>query len=111
MAGAAGLPPMTSRDDSSPSLPRFRRLGDISQSAAPATGATSAASLPESPAKPRPGTTEWADESNRQYTERLERDEAATVYRIAQWQDDKRAIPTDFVACALFPGIQGKEAG
>jgi hypothetical protein len=36
--------------------------------------------------------------------------EAATVYQIAFWQDDKRAIPTDFVACALFAGIQGKDA-
>jgi TrfA protein len=110
-AAAAELPPMTSRDDSSPSLPGFRRLGDTSQSAAPSTEvASSVVSVSEPSAQPRPGTPEWADESNRLYAERVEREEKAKVYYIGQWQDDQRAIPTNFIACALFAGIQGKDA-
>jgi len=38
------------------------------------------------------------------------RQEAAKVYQLAFWPDEKRAMPADFIACALFSGIQEKDA-
>jgi hypothetical protein len=64
-------------------------------------------------AKTRPalvGSQEWLEQKGREAEGREAREESAKVYQIALWQDDKRAIPTDFVACALFAGIQGKDA-
>lgn len=34
--------------------------------------------------------------------------EAATVYQLAFWPDEQRAMPTDFLACALFAALHGK---
>jgi hypothetical protein len=46
--------------------------------------------------------------------QRLEQAEArredARIYQLAFWPDDKRAMPTDFIACALFAAIQEKDA-
>ena len=36
--------------------------------------------------------------------------EAAKVYQLAFWSDDKRAMPTEFIRSALFAGIQAKDA-
>jgi len=36
--------------------------------------------------------------------------EAATIYQLAFWPDDKRAMPGDFIACALFSCLQGKDS-
>lgn len=33
-----------------------------------------------------------------------------TVYQLAFWPDDKRAMPGEFIACALFSALQGKDA-
>jgi hypothetical protein len=100
---------MTARDDSSTGYPGFQRLGEVLPSVT--TAASPAINSPsESPSKPTIGSSEWADESNRLYAERIEIEEKAKVYYIAQWQDDQRAIPTNFIACALFAGIQGKDA-
>lgn len=35
---------------------------------------------------------------------------SAKIYQLAFWPDDKRAMPADFIACALFAGIQEKHA-
>ena len=32
------------------------------------------------------------------------------VYQLAFWPDDKRAMPGDFIACALFSALQEKDA-
>lgn len=42
--------------------------------------------------------------------EHFARQEAAKVYQLAFWPDEKRAMPADFIACALFSGIQEKDA-
>ena len=36
--------------------------------------------------------------------------EPTKVYQLAFWPDDKRAMPGDFIACALFSCLQGKDA-
>jgi TrfA protein len=36
--------------------------------------------------------------------------EEARIYQLAFWPDDKRAMPIDFIACALFASIQEKDA-
>lgn len=36
--------------------------------------------------------------------------EDSTVYQLAFWPDDKRAMPGEFIACALFSALQGKDA-
>jgi hypothetical protein len=41
---------------------------------------------------------------------RTARAESATIYQLALWPDDKRAMPTDFLACALFAGVHVKNA-
>jgi hypothetical protein len=35
-------------------------------------------------------------------------DEAAKVYQLGFWPDTQRALPTDFLACALFAGVHQK---
>jgi hypothetical protein len=46
--------------------------------------------------------------------QRIEQTEAqreeARIYQLAFWPDDKRAMPSDFIACALFASIQEKDA-
>ncbi len=59
--------------------------------------------FPEKEAKRR-GASVDARESNQPDAEK------AQVYQIAWWSDDQRAIPVNFIACALFAGIQGKSA-
>jgi TrfA protein len=52
------------------------------------------------------GSPEWfAQEEKRQASQ-----EAAKVYQLALWPDEQRALPTDFIACALFSAVQGKSA-
>jgi hypothetical protein len=36
--------------------------------------------------------------------------EAAKVYQLAFWPDHQRAMPTDFLACALFAAVHPKGA-
>jgi hypothetical protein len=36
--------------------------------------------------------------------------ESSKVYQLAFWPDDKRAMPGDFIACALFSCLQGKDS-
>ena len=36
--------------------------------------------------------------------------EQARIYQLAFWADDKRAMPSDFIGCALFASIQEKDA-
>ena len=61
-------------------------------------------------AKPAVGTPEWFEERNREIQEIEAKREAATIYQLGFWQDEQRALPTDFIACALFSAVQGKAA-
>lgn len=36
--------------------------------------------------------------------------ENGTLYQLAFWPDDKRAMPGEFIACSLFSALQGKDA-
>jgi hypothetical protein len=36
--------------------------------------------------------------------------EKTKIYQLAFWPDDKRAMPGDFIACALFSCLQGKDS-
>jgi len=60
------------------------------------------------PAAPRAriGSPEWEAEFKALEAAR----ESSKVYQLAFWPDDKRAMPGDFIACALFSGIQGKDS-
>lgn len=49
---------------------------------------------------------EW----RRDLDEHFAKQDAAKVYQLAFWPDQKRAMPADFIACALFSGIQEKDA-
>lgn len=51
------------------------------------------------------GTPEW-----REIEQTLSRREAAKVYQLALWPNEKRAMPTEFVRSALFAAIQGKDS-
>ena len=51
-----------------------------------------------------------AEATLRRMQQQLEAEEDAKVYQLALWPDDKRAMPTEFIACALFAGIQEKDA-
>ncbi|HEX7480623.1 MAG TPA: plasmid replication initiator TrfA [Polyangiales bacterium] len=62
--------------------------------------------LEDTGSKPRIGSPEW----QRSLEEQLAKEEAAKVYQLAFWPDDKRAMPTEFIACALFAAIQEKDA-
>lgn len=42
--------------------------------------------------------------------ERERRAEQGRMYQLALWPDTERAMPADFVACALFGAIQGKHS-
>jgi hypothetical protein len=56
--------------------------------------------LPKAPLGSRQWDAEWKElEAER---------EKSKVYQLAFWDDDKRAMPTDFVACALFAALHGK---
>lgn len=65
-------------------------------------------SLPAAPSSLLPkapiGTPEWDAEWQALEVER----ERKKVYQLGFWDDDKRAMPTDFVACALFAALHGK---
>lgn len=58
--------------------------------------------------RPRPaiGSPEWAAEIAAIEAAR----ESSKVYQLAFWPDDKRAMPGDFIACALFSALQEKDA-
>lgn len=58
------------------------------------------------PQRPAIGSPEWAAEIRRVEDER----ERSKVYQLAFWPDDKRAMPGDFIACALFSCLQGKDS-
>jgi hypothetical protein len=51
------------------------------------------------------GTPEW-----KEIEQALNRREAAKVYQLALWPNEKRAMPTEFVRSALFAAIQGKDS-
>jgi hypothetical protein len=53
---------------------------------------------------PRVGTPEW----QRKFEELDAKRDEAKVYQLAWWGDDKRAMPTDFLACALFSALHGR---
>jgi hypothetical protein len=60
--------------------------------------------------KPQIGSPEWQREVQKE-SEALEaKREATTVYQLGFWPDDKRAMPGEFIACALFSSIQEKDA-
>jgi hypothetical protein len=58
--------------------------------------------LPKAPI----GTPEWEAEFAALEAAR----ESSKVYQLAFWPDDKRAMPGDFIACALFSCRQGKDS-
>jgi hypothetical protein len=58
----------------------------------------------------RIGTPEWLREMQADAGAREEAAEAATIYQLAFWPDGKRAMPGDFIACALFSCLQGKDS-
>jgi hypothetical protein len=49
-------------------------------------------------------------EMARQREAHVQEREAAKVYQLAFWGDEKGAMPTDFIACALFAGVHAKTA-
>jgi hypothetical protein len=59
--------------------------------------------FPEKEAQ-RAGSATWYE---RQIHEAEER-ESSKVVQIGYWPDNKRAMPTDFLACALFAALHGK---
>ncbi|MGA3123617.1 MAG: plasmid replication initiator TrfA [Polyangiaceae bacterium] len=54
-------------------------------------------------ADPPVGTPEWLEAATAKR-------EAATVFQLGFWPDDKRAMPGEFIACALFSSIQEKDS-
>lgn len=68
-----------------------------------------AAAVVSPQATPAIGTPEWAEWRNREYEAAEARREAAKVFQLGFWSDEQRALPTDFIACALFSAIQGKD--
>lgn len=65
-----------------------------------------AATRQPSDSSPQMGSNEWRQDLD----EHFAKQEAAKVYQLAFWPDEKRAMPADFIACALFSGIQEKDA-
>jgi TrfA protein len=63
---------------------------------------SSSSMLPKAPL----GTPEWEAEWKAIEAAR----ESSKVYQLAFWPDDKRAMPADFIACALFSCLQGKDS-
>ena len=64
-------------------------------------------SLPSSASSahsPKFGTPEWQREMEELEAKR----ERNKVYQLAFWPDASRAMPTDFLACALFAALHGK---
>src|SRR3954463_15173058 len=41
--------------------------------------------------------------------EREEQEQVAKIYQLAFWPDHQRAMPTDFLACALFAAVHMKD--
>lgn len=73
-------------------------LAPSASDAAPQTGSL----MPKAPM----GTPEWEAEWKAIEAAR----ERSKVYQLAFWPDDKRAMPGDFIACALFSCLQGKDS-
>ena len=74
-------------------------MTDISH-AHPSEAESSRSLLPKAPI----GTPEWDAQ-----WQALEADrEKSKVYQLAFWPDHSRAMPTDFLACALFAALHGK---
>ncbi len=102
---------------------RPKQRGVVSAAGAPTTpskapharGVTEADSPPSrpdrsSPSRPSVGTAHTAQQWGLDLEEHFAKQEAAKVYQLAFWPDEKRAMPADFIACALFSGIQEKDA-
>jgi hypothetical protein len=72
------------------------------------TEQSSPATPPMDIGKPRAavGSPEWLAELKAVEAAR----ESSKVYQLAFWPDDKRAMPGDFIACALFSCLQGKDS-
>jgi hypothetical protein len=64
----------------------------------------------EAQGKPHPFPEKEASRvgSRPSVTRDLQERKAAPVVQFAMWPDNKRAMPTDFVACALFAALHGK---
>jgi hypothetical protein len=62
----------------------------------------------QSASKPKPpiGSPEWQREIEELEAAR----EKSKVYQLGFWPDDKRAMPGEFIACALFSSMQEKDA-
>jgi len=77
-------------------------MTDTSHAHAPEAESSRSSLLPKAPI----GTPEWEAQ-----WQALEADrEKSKVYQLAFWPDDKRAMPGDFIACALFSCLQGKDS-
>lgn len=74
-----------------------------------AAHATPEASQKAAEGSPKFGSPEWLEQRNRQLEEQEALREAATVHQLGWWQDEQRALPTDFIACALFSAVQGRD--
>jgi hypothetical protein len=70
-------------------------------------------SLPTPASEPAPPANPFTDtlaRMQRTVAERQAKEEAAKVYQLPLWADDKRAMPTDFLTSALFAAIHPKDA-
>ncbi len=76
------------------------------QQAVAADGVPSPSASAPVRSKHRVGSPEWLREMH----ELEVRKDDAKVYQLAFWPEDKRAMPTDFLACAMFAGVHIKNA-
>jgi hypothetical protein len=78
-------------------------LPEVTQGKSPSSSSLSPGTLlPKAPL----GSSQWETEWQEIEAER----ERNKVYQLAFWPDDKRAMPGDFIACALFSCLQGKDS-
>lgn len=68
------------------------------------------APAPLEPAPANNRLTDTAARIQRTLQEREAKEEAARIYRLPLWPNDKRAMPTDFLTSALFAAIHPKDA-
>jgi hypothetical protein len=64
--------------------------------------------FPEKEAQ-RVGTPAWLEQCTRDAAQREAKAEENKVYQLGLWPDDKRAMPGEFIACALFSALQDKD--
>lgn len=68
------------------------------------------APAPLEPAPANNRLTDTAARIQRTLQEREAKEEAARIYQLPLWPNDKRAMPTDFLTSALFAAIHPKDA-